>query len=69
MALARQRSDWDRFASLLAVVANCHAVKGRRFKPMDFHPFRKNNAQELTITRKEASSLFRQLASAAARRN
>lgn len=41
MAEARQRSQWARTSTLLALIANAHrdAKKTRAFKPSDFDPF------------------------------
>ncbi|MCB9838201.1 MAG: hypothetical protein H6813_02585 [Phycisphaeraceae bacterium] len=41
MAEARQRSEWGRTSTLLALIANAHrdAKKTRAFKPSDFDPF------------------------------
>lgn len=41
MAEARQREEWVRTASLMALVANAHRdpKKGRPFRPADFDPF------------------------------
>jgi len=39
MTEGRARDDWNRAAMLMAVVAQCHAGKGRKFTPADFNPF------------------------------
>ena len=41
MAEARQRSEWARMSTLLALIANAHrdAKKTRAFTPSDFDPF------------------------------
>lgn len=41
MAKAKQRSDWQQTASLMALIANCHRDpnKGRVFTPNDFSPY------------------------------
>jgi hypothetical protein len=41
MALARQRHDWNRTSSLMALIANTQRdpKKHRAFKPSDFNPF------------------------------
>jgi len=41
MAEARQRSEWARTSTLLALIANAHRdpKKTRAFKPSDFDPF------------------------------
>lgn len=41
MAEARERSEWARISTLLALIANAHrdSKKTRAFKPSDFDPF------------------------------
>ena len=41
MAEARAEADWNRTASLMALLANCHRdpKRQRAFSPDDFHPF------------------------------
>jgi hypothetical protein len=42
MADARVRDEWQRTASLMALLANCHRdPKKRAFRPSDFDPFAK----------------------------
>lgn len=40
MAEARDRSDWQRTAALMALIANCHrdSRRQRPFRPEDFLP-------------------------------
>ena len=47
MAEARQRSDWARTSTLMALIANAHrdARKTRAFKPSDFDPFVKRKSE------------------------
>ena len=43
MAQARQESDWNHTAALLAMTANVNRPRNVRvFKPADFHPAREN---------------------------
>jgi hypothetical protein len=41
MAMARQRSDWNRTASMMSLFANANRdpAKSKVFVPADFHPF------------------------------
>lgn len=47
MAEARQRSEWARASTLMALIANAHrdAKKTRAFKPSDFDPFAQQEKQ------------------------
>jgi hypothetical protein len=44
MCEARERSEWSRMSSLMALTANCHRdpKKSRALKPKDFDPFVKS---------------------------
>jgi len=46
MAEARERSEWARTSTLMALIANAHrdAKKTRAFKPSDFDPFAKRES-------------------------
>lgn len=37
----RERSEWARCSSLMSLVANAFAARGKKFKPADFDPFSK----------------------------
>ncbi len=54
MREARDKSEWNRTASLLALLANIHRDPKRRaqpFAPADFHPYEKTvRPTGLTIT-------------------
>jgi hypothetical protein len=52
MAEAKSREAWDRTASLMALLANCHRNHRRKptpFTPDRFHPYRQR-AKRPTIT-------------------
>ena len=46
MAEGRQRAEWARMSSLMALAANCHreAKRSRAFRPSDFDPFTRSAA-------------------------
>ena len=51
MAEGRQRADWARTSSLMALVANCHrdAKRSRAFRPSDFDPFARSAAANVVM--------------------
>ena len=54
MAEARERSEWARTSTLMALIANAHrdAKKIRPFKPTDFDPFtqqEKKNVNDMAL--------------------
>lgn len=38
MAHGRRRQSWNYLSSLMALTANCHASKGKKFTAKDFNP-------------------------------
>lgn len=57
--IARIRSDWDHTSSLMALLVNINAPKGRRYEPKDFHPF--ENTNQGVSSKKEAEDLLEKL--------
>jgi len=54
MTEARERSEWARTSTLMALIANAHrdAKKTRPFKPTDFDPFtqqEKKNVNDMAL--------------------
>ena len=51
MAEGRQRADWARMSSLMALLANCHreAKRSRAFRPSDFDPFARTSAANVVV--------------------
>ncbi len=40
MADEKDRADWDKWSSLLALLNNCHAKKEYHVKPSDMNPYK-----------------------------
>lgn len=59
MAQARQRSDWNHTASLMALIANVNRdpKRGRALRPADFHPMLESQPQESRPLRGEIGML------------
>jgi hypothetical protein len=59
MARARQETEWDRAAALMALTANCHRDprKHRPFMAEDFHPLRRRAAETTPGTRITAANI------------
>ena len=51
MAEGRQRAEWARMSSLMALAANCHreAKRSRAFRPSDFDPFARSAAANVVV--------------------
>ena len=51
MAEGRQRTEWVRMSSLMALAANCHreAKRSRAFRPSDFDPFARTAAANVVV--------------------
>jgi len=37
--MSRLRREWDRTSSMMALFANAHASKGKKYSPDEFNPF------------------------------
>ena len=68
MATARQRSEWNRAAAILAMVHNAHLAEGTPAKPSDYNPFAQETEETITIGRDDAKALFNTMANSARRR-
>ena len=55
----RMRLEWDHTASLMALLVNINAPKGKRYDVKDFHPFEQNN--QGVRSKAEAEALLEKL--------
>lgn len=53
----RERSEWNRASSIMALIASAFASKGKQFKPDDFNPFAVHKI-EGTISAKDLGQAF-----------